>query len=60
MTRRKFIRKSIEAVCAIVAGAGWLAKKAVPRRFVRAIGLGKFTGSLRSLSNINTQSKWSG
>ena len=60
MTRRKFIRKSIEAVCAIVTGAGWLAKKAVPRRFIRAVRLGKFPGSLRSLGDINKQSKWSG
>ena len=60
MTRRKFIRKSIEAVCAIGIGAGWLAKKAVPRRFIRAVGPGKFPGSLRSLGDINKQSKWSG
>ena len=45
---------------AIVVGAYWLAKKAAPRKFVRAIRLGKYPGPLRSVGDISTQSKWSG
>ena len=67
MTRRKFIQKLISAGCltakagsVIIAGTWWLAKKAAPRKFVWAIGLKKYPGSLRPLRNIRKQGKWSG
>ena len=60
MTRRKFICKLVGAGSTILAGGLWLAKKAVPRRFVRAVGLGKYPGSLKSLGDIDTKGKWSG
>jgi hypothetical protein len=60
MTRRKFIGKLIKAGSAIVVGTWWLAKKAAPRRFVRAVKLTKYPGTLEPLENIDKQSKWSG
>jgi hypothetical protein len=60
MTRRKFIRKLIKVASAIVVGACWVAEKAAPRKFVRAVGLKKYPGSLRPLCDIHKQSKWSG
>ena len=60
MTRRKFIHKLIKAGAAIIAGTCWLAKKAAPRKFVRAVKLNKYPGSLKPLQNIHKQSKWSG
>jgi len=60
MTRRKFIRKLVGAGSAILAGGLWLAKKAVPRKFVRGAGLGKYPGSLKDLGDIDNQGKWSG
>ncbi len=60
MTRRKFIRKLIKAGSAIIAGGWWLAKKATPRKFVRAARLKKYPGSLKPLGDIHKQSKWSG
>jgi len=67
MTRRKFIRKLIKAGLAIVVGAGWLVGKAAPppsgvlrSKFVRAVRLKKYPGSLKPLRNIVKQGKWSG
>jgi hypothetical protein len=60
MTRRKFIQELIKAGSAIIVGAYWIAKKAAPRRFVRALGLKKYPGSLKPLQDIHEQSKWSG
>ncbi len=60
MTRRKFIKKLIGAGSAIVVGASWLIKKAAPRKFIRAVRLKKYPGSLKSLGDISKQSKWSG
>ena len=60
MTRRKFIRNVVKAVTAIVVGTWWLARKASPRKFVRAFKLNKYPGSLKPLQNIHKQSKWSG
>jgi len=60
VTRRKFIHKLIKASLAIVIGVSWFARKAAPRKFVRAIRLKKYPGSLRSLQDICKQSKWSG
>jgi len=63
MTRRKFIQKLLKAGSAIVIGTSWLAKKTVPRKFVRAVRLGKYPGRLFAygeLQNISKQNKWSG
>jgi len=60
MTRRKFIKKLIKACSPIIAGACWLARKAAPRRFLRAVRLKKYPGSLRPLGDIGKQGRWSG
>jgi len=60
MTRRKFVQKLIRAGSVIIVGACWLAKKAAPRKFVRAIGLNKYPGPLKPLGDIHKKSKWSG
>jgi len=60
MTRRKFIQKLIKRGSVIIVGVCWLAKKAAPRKFVRAIRLKKYPGSLRPLRDISKPSKWSG
>jgi len=60
MTRRKFIKKLIGAGSLVVVGAGWLVKKTVPLKYVRALKFKKYPGSLKSMSNIPTQGKWSG
>jgi hypothetical protein len=60
MTRRKFIQKLIKAGSAIIAGTWWLAKKAVPRKFMWAVKLNKYPGSLRPLQDVHKQGKWSG
>jgi len=60
MTRRKLIQKLIKAGLAVIVGLGWLAKKAAPRKFIRAVVLKKYPGSLRPLGDISKQGKWSG
>jgi hypothetical protein len=60
MTRRKFIQKLIHAGSVVIASTCWLAKKAAPRKFVRAIKVKNYPGSLRPLRDIYKQSKWSG
>ena len=60
MTRRKFIQKLIKAGSAIIVGTSWLAKKATPCKFVWAIRLKKYPGSLKPLQDVSKQSKWSG
>lgn len=59
MTRRKFIQKLINAGSTVIVGVWWLAKKAVPRKFVRA-KTGRFPGSLKPLADISKQGRWSG
>ena len=60
MTRRRFIQKLTKTGSAILVGASWLAKKAAPRKFVRAVRLGKYPGPVRPLRDISEQGKWSG
>jgi hypothetical protein len=60
MTRREFIHKLMAFGAAVIIGNSWLAKKAVPRKFLWAVGLKKYPGSLKPLSDIQKQSKWSG
>ncbi|MHC4461841.1 MAG: hypothetical protein ACYS6W_07655 [Planctomycetota bacterium] len=60
MTRRKFIQKLTKAGSAIIVGTCWLAKKAAPRKFVRALRVKKYPGLLKPLRDISKQGKWSG
>jgi len=63
MTRRKFIQKLIKAGSAIIVGTSWLVSKAAPRKFVWALRLKKYPGSLSGptgLRDVSKQSKWSG
>ncbi|HCO93823.1 MAG TPA: hypothetical protein DIU00_07730 [Phycisphaerales bacterium] len=60
MTRRKFVRKLIGAGSMIVAGASLFAKKASPRKFVRAIRFKGYPGPVKPMENILKQGKWSG
>jgi len=60
MTRRRFIQKIISTILAAVAGFVFIAKKASPRKFIRAIKLKKYPGSLKPLQKIESQGKWGG
>ncbi len=60
MTRRKFTQKLITAATVVIGGASWIANKASPRKFVRALRIKKYPGSLKPLGDISQQSKWSG
>jgi hypothetical protein len=58
MTRRKFIQVLARTGAAIVAGVLWIVS--APRRFVRALPVKKYPGSLKSLGDVSEQGKWSG
>ncbi|MHC4062029.1 MAG: hypothetical protein ACYSUC_09880 [Planctomycetota bacterium] len=60
MTRRKFLHRLMKAGSVLIAGTCWAAKKASPRRFVRAIRLKKYPGSVGPLTDISKPAKWSG
>jgi hypothetical protein len=60
MTRRKFINKLITTGSIIIAAISCLAKKANPRKFVRAMRTKKYPGRLKPLRDISKQCKWSG
>ncbi|MBN1393110.1 MAG: hypothetical protein JW947_09955 [Sedimentisphaerales bacterium] len=60
MTRRKFIQELLKAGAAVIVGVSWLAKKASPRRFVRAFRIKKYPGAVKPLRNVHEQGKWSG
>jgi hypothetical protein len=60
MTRRKFIQELIKAGSAIIVGVCWVAERASPRKFVRAVRLKKYPGLLKPLQDILKQSQWGG
>ena len=60
MTRRKFIQKLINAGIIAAGGAWCLAKKTIPRKFIRAVEQDRFPGLLKPLRDIKCESKWSG
>ena len=60
MTRRKFIQEFLKAGAAVIVGVCWIAKKASPRKFVRALRLRKYPGVIKPLRDVHKQGKWSG
>ncbi len=60
MTRRKFIQKLIGTGSAIIVGASWLINKTSPRKFLRAVRLKRYPGTIKEIGDISKQSKWSG
>ncbi len=60
MTRREFIQFVLKTASAIAVGAYVISKKVSPRKFIRAVRNKKYPGSIKQLSNINTQGKWNG
>jgi hypothetical protein len=60
MTRREFIQFVLKTASAIAVGAYFITDKVSPRRFIRAVRQKKYPGSVKQLSNINTQGKWRG
>jgi hypothetical protein len=67
MTRRKLIQKLLSTAAAAAVGivirtpyGGWLAKKVLPRKFVRALRVKEYPGSLRPVGDVSEQGKWSG
>ena len=60
MTRRKFFHQLLGTVMVITFGAKWLIEKTVPRRFMKALKINKYPGSLRPLGDVRTQGKWNG
>jgi hypothetical protein len=72
MTRREFIQFILKTASAIVVGAYFITDKVSPRRlvlrsellrraaFIRAVRQKNYPGSVKPLSNINTQGKWRG
>jgi hypothetical protein len=60
MTRREFIQSILKTASAIAISAYFIGEKVSPRKFIRAIRQKKYPGSIKPLSGINTQGKWSG
>ncbi len=60
MTRRQFIEYTVKTIAAIAAGAWVLAERTVVRVFVRAEKAGKYPGTVKSLSGVNSQGRWGG
>jgi hypothetical protein len=58
MTRRKFIQVLAKTGAAIVTGVLWIAR--APRKFVRALPVKKYPGSLKSMGDVSRGGKWSG
>ena len=45
---------------AAIAGVAFITKKASPRKFIRAVKLKSFPGSVKPLQGIENHGKWSG
>jgi hypothetical protein len=60
MTRRKLLHNLLGSVIAITLGMKWLIKKASPRKFVRALSIKKYPGSIKHIGDVCSQSKWNG
>jgi hypothetical protein len=60
MTRRGFIQVIGGMVSAALGGLWWLATKAVPRKFVRAVKCKNYPGPVKRPKSIGKVGKWSG
>jgi hypothetical protein len=60
MKRREFIGRVLGIGSVVLLGVGRMAKRVVPRRFVRAVNFGRYPGGFRPPHDIFSQSKWSG
>jgi hypothetical protein len=60
MTRREFFKFVLKTASAVAIGAYFITDKVSPRKFIRAVRQKKYPGSVKTLSDINTQGKWNG
>ena len=75
MTRREFFQSVLKTAAAVAIGAYLISDKSrtlnifnktmvrdkvSSRRFIRAVRQKRYPGSIRPLSDINTQGKWRG
>ncbi len=60
MTRRKFIESIFKFGAAVIIGGPWAAKKVLPEKFIYAIKLDKYPGTIKPLSDITKIGKWRG
>jgi hypothetical protein len=60
MTRRNFLQAIWAALSAGLGGIWLLAKKAVPRRFTRAVKCKKYPGPVKKSHDTDKIAKWSG
>jgi hypothetical protein len=60
MTRRVFFQYVLKTASAFVLAAYLVGESVSPRKYIRALRHKNYPGSIKPLSNINTQGKWSG
>jgi len=60
MTRRNFLQVFWGAVSTGLCFLWWMAKKAVPRKFIRADRYKNYPGPVEALKDIDNVGKWSG
>ncbi len=60
MTRREFFQSILKTASAIAIGVYFIGEKVSPRKFIRAVRQKKYPGSIKPLSDINTEGKWNG
>jgi hypothetical protein len=60
MNRREFLEKALIAGSAVLAFGLSIAKAIVPQKFLRSKPISKYPGQLKTLSDIQSQSIWSG
>jgi hypothetical protein len=60
MTRRNFLQAIWAALSAGLGSIWLLAKKAVPRRFTRAVKAKNYPGPVKKSPHIDKMAKWSG
>ncbi|MBP7051644.1 MAG: hypothetical protein KBE65_11560 [Phycisphaerae bacterium] len=60
MTRRKFLYHISIAVSVVGGWVGWMSRRVLPRRIVRAGRSKNYPGVIVPMGDIRMQSKWSG
>ena len=60
MTRRKFIENVFKFGTAIILCGSWAVKQVLPEKFVYALKLDKYPGTIKPLSDITKIGKWRG